>query len=378
MKEIPFFKPSIDEKELNEIKEVLNQTSTNKTDRLESDFSSYIGVGHSVSTTSGTAAMHLALMSIDLKRGDKIVCSVNAFPSVAEVIRHFDAEPIFVDIDKDDFNIDPVKLDEVLTKSKHKKLKAVFVSHVAGQPAPMDEIYDVADKHGVLILEDASNAMGATYNGEMVGSLSKTTLSTFSFSPHSVNNIVNAGMITTNEEELDNRARLLRNHAIVSEGWEKYGDLDYVYDVVDIGVKYDLSQIDAAFCLAQLAKNSSFIKRRKEIAKIFTKELDGTAHISTPVEKRDHIYSRYIIKVDKNRDSFARELAAKGIRTGLNYIPVHLLSYYKSKYNLKINDFPVALTNYQQILSLPIYPSLSDDEVMYICQSVKEVAKTRV
>ncbi len=378
MKEIPFFKPSIDENELIQIKDVLNQTEINKTKILEKNFSNYVDSSFSISTSSGTAAMHLSMMSIELKRGDKIVCSVNAFPAVAEVIRHFDAEPIFVDIDKDDFNIDPKKLDAVLTKSKHKKLKAVFITHVAGQPAPMDEIYDVAQKHGVLVIEDASNAMGATYNGKMIGSLPKTTLTTFSFSPHSVNNIVNAGLITTANEELDKRARLLRNHAIVSEGWEKYGDLDYVYDVVDIGVKYDLSQLDAAFCIAQLKKNDSFIKRRKEIASIYDKELEGTAHISTPIKKRDHIYTRYIIKVDKNRDSFARELALKGIRTGLNYIPLHLLSYYKSKYNLRINDFPVALTNYQQILSLPVYPSLSNNEVMRICEAVKDIAKTRV
>ncbi len=378
MQEIPFFKPSIDESELKEIKDVLHQIEKNKTKTLEEKFSNYTQSSFAVSTSSGTAAMHLSMMSIELKRGDKIVCSVNAFPAVAEVIRHFDAEPIFVDIDKDDFNIDPEKLDVVLTKSKHKKLKAVFVTHVAGQPAPMDEIYDVAQKHGVLVIEDASNAMGATYNGQMIGSLPKTTLTTFSFSPHSVNNIVNAGIITTPDEELDKRARLLRNHAIVSEGWEKYGDLDYVYDVVDIGVKYDLSQLDAAFCIAQLKKNDMFLKRRKEIAAIYDKELAGTPHISTPVKKRDHIYTRYIIKVDKNRDSFAKELALKGIRTGLNYIPLHLLSYYKSKYNLRINDFPVALTNYQQILSLPIYSSLSNNEVMYICEAVKDIAKTRV
>ncbi len=378
MHDIPFFKPSINDKELYQIKDVLNQTEKNKTNKLESNFSKYINTNHSITTSSGTAAMHLAMMSIDLKRGDKLVCSVNAFPAVAEVIRHFDAEPIFVDIDKDDFNIDPIKLDEVLTKSKHKKLKAVFVSHVAGQPAPMDEIYEVADKHGVLIIEDASNAMGATYNGQKIGSLSKSTLTTFSFSPHSVNNVTNAGMMTTFSEELDKRARLLRNHAIVSEAWEKYGNLDYVYDVVDIGVKYDLSQLDAAFCIAQLDKNESFINRRKEIAKIYDKELANVRHVSIPVKKRDHIYSRYIIKIDKNRDSFARELSAKNIHTGLNYIPIHLLSYYKNKYSLRVNDFPTALTNYQQILSLPIYPSLSDEEVMYICEQVRNIAKTRV
>jgi dTDP-4-amino-4,6-dideoxygalactose transaminase len=143
-------------------------------------------------------------------------------------------------------------------------------------------------------------------------------------------------------------------------------------------VKYDLSQLDAAFCIAQLDKNESFINRRKEIAKIYDKELANVRHVSIPVKKRDHIYSRYIIKIDKNRDSFARELSAKNIHTGLNYIPIHLLSYYKNKYSLRVNDFPTALTNYQQILSLPIYSSLSDEEVMYICEQVRNIAKTRV
>ncbi len=378
MEDIRFFKYSVDEKESKEIKDVLEQTGEDKVLKLEKKFSDFVDCSHCISASSGTAAMHLSLMSIDLKRGDKIICSVNAFPSIAEVIRHFDAEPIFVDIDKDDFNIDPSKLDEVLTKSKHKKLKAVFVSHIAGQPAPMHEIYEIAKKHGVFIIEDASDAMGATYNGKKIGSLPYSSLTTFSFSPNSSINMVNGGMITTNVEDFDERARLLRNHAIVGENWKKYGNLDYIYDVVDIGVKYDLSELDAAFCLAQLEKNNNFIKRRQEIAAIYDKELANTNHISIPIKKREHIYSKYIIKVDKNRDSFARELAEKHIHTGLNYIPIHLLSYYKSKYNLRINDFPNALTNYQQILSLPIYASLSDDEVFYICEQVKNIAKTRV
>lgn len=377
MREIPFFKPSIDSKEMNQIGDVLDMNGESKINLLEDRVKKLVGCSDAISTCSGTAAIHLSMMALDLKRGDKIACSVNSFPSIAEIVRHFDAEPIFVDIDKDDFNISPESLDQVLTKSKHKKLKGVFLSHIGGQPCDLDKIYEVANLHDIKVIEDASHALGSTYNGKIVGSTG-SAITTFSFSPHMVNSVSNGGVMITDDEDLSERARLLRNHAIVSEEWSKSGNLGYVYDVVDIGIKYDISELEAAFSIAQLEKMEKFTKRRQEIAKIYDSELSSAPHVSTPVKKRDHIYNLYIVKIDKNRDSFARELREKGIYTGLHFVPLHLLSYYKHKYNLKINDFPNALSNYQQILSLPIYPSLKDDDVMYICKNIQEIASTRV
>ena len=171
MKDIPFYKPSIDNTEKKLINEVLDFIDTSKVEELEKNFSTYIGCEHSVSTCNWTAAMHLAMCALDLKRGDKIICSVNAFPAVAEVVRHFDAEPIFVDIDKDDFNMDMDELEIVLEKSNHKKLKAIFVSHVAGQIANLDKIYELANIYGVKVVEDASQAMGAMYKGKKLEQL---------------------------------------------------------------------------------------------------------------------------------------------------------------------------------------------------------------
>ncbi len=377
MKEIPFYKPSIDNSEKKLINEVLEFSETSKIEDLEKNFSKYIGCEYSVSTCNGTAAMHLAMCALDLKRGDKIICSVNSFPSVAEVVRHFDAEPIFVDIDKDDFNMDVKELEKVLDKSNHKKLKAIFVTHVAGQVANLDKIYELANIYGVKVVEDASQALGATYKGTKIGTTG-SDITTFRFSPQMKNAIASAGIMATNNEELMERAKLLRNHAIVSDGWDRYGNLGYVYDVVDIGLKYDLNELNAAYSVAQLKKNDAFIKRRVEIASIYDKELKDCPHISTPIKKNDHIYNEYIIKVDKNRDSFAKELRERGIFTALHFIPLHLLSYYKHKYNLRVNDFPNALTNYQQILSLPIYTGLTDKEIYYICEQIREIAKHRV
>ena len=377
MKEIPFYKPYIDKKEKNYINEVLELGSPNKVEKLEHDFSKYVNSKYAISTNNSTSAMHLAMRALDLKRGDKIICSVNAFPSIAEVVRHFDAEPIFVDIDEDDFNINLDELEILLEKNRSKKLKGAFINHIAGQPTDLNRLYKIAKLYDIRIIEDASEAMGASYNGTRIGGL-KADITTFRFSPQMKHAVASGGIMTTNNEKLKDRAKLLRTHAIVNEGWDSYGNLGYVYDVIDIGLKYDMNELNAAYALGQLEKNKDFIRRRQQIAKIYDKELANCEHVSTPVEKREHIFSQYIIKIDKNRDSFARELKENGINTALHYIPIHLLTYYKHKYNIRVNDFPHALNNYQKILSLPIYPSLKDSEVYYICEKIKEIAKTRV
>jgi len=376
MREIPFYVPSIDKQEKELINEVLSLKGASKIEELEDLVTEYIGCRYAVATSSWSGAMHLSMFALELKRGDKILCSVNAFPTVAEAVRHFDAEPIFVDIDGDDFNISPEKLKEALVKHMHKKLKAVIVSHIAGQPADLEEIYKIAKENKIVVIEDASMALGSTYDGKKIGSTG-SDITTFGFSSKMKHSIANVGIIATNNEEIYKRAKLIRHHAIESKEWDKHGNLGYVYDVVDIGIKYDTSELDAAFAIAQLQKADDHIKRRQSIAKIYDKELSGIKSITIPKKVRDHTYGVYIIKIDKNRDDFARELREKGIYTGLHFVPLHLLTYYKQKYSLRVNDFPVALTNYQQILSIPNYSGMSDDEVSYVCKMIKEIAANR-
>ena len=376
MREIPFYKPTITEREGELIEEALrSENATDTVAKFEDKLREYFGIKFVVTTNNIAAAHHLALSAMDTKRGDKVICSVNAFPSVAQAVRHFDAEPIFVDIDEEDFNISPDALEKVLKEQNHKKLKCAFISHIAGQSAKIDEIKAICDKYGVLLLDDANRGIGLTCNGKKVGS--DSFLSCFQTNSRVQNPISTVGFFTTNDEEIYKKARLLRNYAIVN-GIDKFGSLSYIYDVVDIGLKYDINSINAAFSIAQLEKTDMLIKRRQEIAQIYDKEFAECHNIATPVKKREHIYTQYIIKINKNRDSFARELLERGIHTSLHYIPIHLLSYYKNKYSLKVNDFPNALKAYQQVLSLPIYHSLSDEEVQYICNTVKEISKTRV
>jgi len=373
MKEIPFYQSLITEEELNQIKAVLElNKDDNKVLELEDNIANFVGAKYAVATCNATAAIHLALSAIKLKRGDKILMSVNSFVNIPEVVRHFDAEPIFIDINMDDMNIDVDKFERALARNRTKKLRGAIITFVAGQTPDLDRLYDIAEKYGIILIEDATCALGVTYNDETVGSL-RADMTIFSANPSNGKySVSRSGMIVTNNEEIAQRARLLRTHAITTT-YDDFGNLDYIYDVVDIGHKYDISELDAAFSLAQLQKTNKFIKKRKEIAKIYTKRLSGIKHVAIPPHKEEHIFTQFIIKISRNRDAFARALKERGIATGLNYIPLHLLSYYKTKYSIKITEFSTALTSYQQILSLPMYPSLSDKDINYICEQVIDV-----
>ncbi len=356
------------------VSDVLDGDKLDQVESLEDEFCSYVGAKYSVATSHGTSALHLAMLALDLKRGDKVVCSVNSHPNVPEVVRHFDAEPIFIDIDENFYNIDLDKLEVYLQKNQSKKLKAVIVTHIAGVSVDLERVYKFGKLYDVKIVEDACDALGASYNGTKIGSTG-ADITCFNFSSHMRENICNGGMLVTDDDEIIDRARLLNNHALVKGD----GALEYVYDVVDIGNDYSMSQLEAAYIRALIKKQDKVIERTQEIAKKYMKDLQGTEHITMPsVKSKEDPFTLFIIKIDKNRDSFALELKNEGVHTGLHYIPLHLISYYKTKYLLKLNAFGGALRSYQQILSLPIYASMSDEEVEFVIEKVKKVAKTRV
>lgn len=375
MKNIAIYKATLDNEELNQIRSVLeSKNDLSKVLEFEEKMTKYIGAKYAIATSTSTAAIHLALSSIKLKRGDKILMSVNSFINLPEVVRHFDAEPIFIDINMEDMNIDIDKFEEALANNDSKKLRGAIITFIGGQAPALDRIYDIAKKYGIILIEDCRAALGSTYKGQRVGNL-RADMTIFSTNPSpSKYAISRSGVIVTNNEEIAKRAKLLRSHAITTT-YDSYGNLDYIYDVVDIGHKFDLSELDAAYAVAQLNKTDGFIKRRKEIAKLYERRLSNVKHITILPHKDEHIFTQFIIKISRNRDAFARALKERGVATGLNYIPLHLLSYYKNKYSMKITAFPNALNNYQQILSLPIYAGLTDDDINYVCDQVIEVAK---
>ena len=371
---IPFNKYESSREAHSNVSDALDGDDLCQVEELESEFKKYIGCEYTHATSHGTSALHLAMLSLDLKRGDKVVCSVNAHPNVPEVVRHFDAEPVFIDIEADSYNINLDALENYLEDNKSKKLKAVIITHIAGVCVDLHRVYNMAKIYNVKIVEDASDALGATYNGIKIGATG-ADITCFDFSSHMKKNICNGGMLVTNDDNIIKRARLLSNHAIERQK----NALEYIYDVVEIGYDYSMSQLDAAYIRAQLKLQDNNIIRQQEIAKMYDDALCDVEHIEISQLKNDeHPYSSYIIKVDKNRDSFALELKKEGVFTGLHFIPLHLLSYYKSKYALKINSYPVALRTFQSVLSLPIYPSMSDREVKIVIDKIKKIAKTRV
>lgn len=374
MIKIPFSRYESSREAHSNVSDVLDGEDVKQVEELETEFAAYVGASYALATSHGTAALHLAMLALDLKRGDKVVCCVNAHPSIPEVVRHFDAEPVFIDIEEDTYNMNLDKLEAYLDANSSKKLKAVIITHLGGVTVDLERLYAMGRSYGVKIVEDASDALGATYKGKKIGATGADIVC-FNFSPHLKKNICNGGMLVTDDDEIIERARLLANHAIVRDE----NALEYIYDVVDIGNDYSLSQLNAAYIRSQVKEQDENIKRQKEIATVYFQGLEGVEHVTTPtMDNEENPFSLYIIKIDKNRDSFAVALREEGIGTGLHYIPLHLLTYYKSKYSLRVNDFPVALRTYQQVLSLPIYANMSDDEVQSVIKTVKKIAKTRV
>ena len=372
---IPFYKFESSREAHSNVSDALDGEDIDHVELLEEEFAAYVGAEYALATSHGTSALHLAMLALDLKRGDKVLCSVNAHPSVPEVVRHFDAEPVFVDIEEGSYNINIEKLESYLEKNESKKLKAVIITHIGGVSIDLERVYALAKTHDVKIVEDASDALGATYKGEKIGATGADIVC-FNFSSHLKKNICNGGMLVTNSSEIITRAKLLANHAISRD---EDASLEYIYDVVDIGNDYSISPLNAAYIRAQIQEQDKNITRQRAIAKAYNEGLEGVAHVKLPLDdSEENPYSLYIIKIDKNRDSFALELQEMGIGTGLHYIPLHLMSYYKAKYSLRVNDFPVALRSFQQILSLPIYPSMSDKDVQSVISAIKKIAKTRV
>jgi len=371
---IPFSRYENSREAHSNVSDALDGEDTNQVQELQEEFATYIGASYALATSHGTAALHLAMLALDLKRGDKVVCSVNAHPSIPEVVRHFDAEPVFIDIEEQNYNMNLDKLEEYLAVNRSKKLKAVIITHLGGVSVDLERLYAMGSSYNVKIVEDASDALGATYKGQKIGATGADIVC-FNFSPHVKKNICNGGMLVSDDEEIIQRAQLLSNHAILRDE----DALEYIYDVIDIGYDYSLSQLNAAYIRAQVAEQDENIKRQQAIAKMYSEGLAGVEHVTLPdMSNEENSFSLYIVKIDKNRDSFALALREEGIGTGLHYMPLHLLSYYKTKYALRVNDFPVALRSFQQVLSLPIYASMSDEEVKTVIKAVKKIAKTRV
>ncbi len=376
-RDILFFRSSTDNKEIESITDALQNNTNSKIEEFEANFKRYIGVSHAISVINASSAITLALSAIDIKRGDKVIMSVNSSVNAPEAVRHFDSEPVFIDIASNSYNIDLNKFETYLEENNSKKVRAAIINFVAGELIDLERLYALCKKYNIILIEDASSALGATFDDELVGNLD-ADMTIFSMNQASSKHTTSrCGIIVTNNDDIASRARLLRSHGIASD-YDENGDLDYLYDVVDMGYKFDISELEAAFNIAQLKKTNQFIGRRIEIANMYSQRLSGLKHIKIPMFCEDQIYTQFIVEIDKNRDAFARALKDEGISTGLHYVPLHLLTYYKNKYKLKIMAYPNALNSYGKILSLPIYAAMSNEDVDYVCNKIIEIESSWV
>ncbi len=332
---------------------------------LEAKAVASTGMAYALATSTSTAALHLAMCALDLKRGDKVLCPVNSFVDLPEVVRHFDAEPVFVDTLPGSYAIDPEKLAEAAEKIKGKKLRAVLINHPGGKLAPMEAIREVADAYNLKIIEDASEIIGSPEIGRysdmaVIGFGTKT------------DNAIDGGLLLSQTPAYYERGKLLRNHGLVYASDET----PYLYDVLDIGCQYRMSEYVAIYCQALFDQIPQENARRKTIAEQYHAALSSVNTITLPRKNPTDMHHQFIVQVGTNRDAFARKLRQKGIEVSVRYVPLNFTKYYKEKYGLKVFDFPSALDGYQKMMSLPIYPELSDDEVAYVCEAIRTIAKS--
>lgn len=322
---------------------------------LEQEAAEYLQVKHAITCANGSDALYLALLALDIKAGDEVITTPFTFAATAEAIEQTGARSVFADIDPNTFNIDPQEIEKKITP----QTKAVIVVHLYGQAAAMNEIMAIARKHNLKVIEDAAQAFGTRYNNKAVGGISD--IGTFSFYPtKNLSAAGDAGMLTTNSDELAARLRRIRVHG---------SDRRYYHD--ELGVNSRMDEIQAAILRIKLKHIDSWNQRRAQIAEIYKQ---GITKYQCPksIPESNHIYHQFTIKVTKGRDELKAKLAERGIASEVYYpLPLHMQKLFEYLGH-KPEDFPHSLEAAQTILCLPIFPELSDDEVNIVVEAIQQ------
>ncbi len=379
---LPFAKPSIAEDAINEVAESIRSgwlAMGPKTIRFEENFSKYTGASWSLSVNSATAGLHTVLIALGIGPGDEVITTPMTFAATVNTIMFVGAKPVFADIDRNTFNIDPDMAEKAVTKNT----KAIIPVHFAGMPSDMDRIEAIADKYGLAVIEDAAHALGASYKGRKIGAdRGKRRASVFSFHPTKNITTGEGGMICTGDEEIAEKAAVLRQNGMSKGAWNRYAAKGSAnYDIFFPGLKYTMMDIQAAIGDSQLKELDSFNFRRKEIVSFYLDRLKDTPGIILPQPAPwEHKHSWHIftplIDIDRlgmTRDDFMAEMKKRNIGTALHYQALHLFTCFSRATGLGRGSLPDAEYVSDRIVSLPLFPAMTDEDAQDVVDAVFEI-----
>jgi len=365
---LPFSRPSISREAIDEVVACLESgwiTTGPRVKKFEEDLKRYFGAPHALALSSATAGLHLALLALELKPGDEVITTPMTFAATLNTIVLAGGRPVLVDVEPDTYNMDMSKLAGAITK----QTRAIMPVHFAGLPVDLDPLYQLADKHGLRVIEDAAHAIGTEYKGKRIGAYGDTQV--FSFHPNKNMTTGEGGCVVTRDDKLAEKIALLRFHGMDREAWNRFGKSgSQHYEIITPGLKYNMMDIQAALGLHQLPALDGFIKRRTELALRYQKLLAGWPQWTrpgTPAFAHRHAWHLYTplinpVVAGMDRDGFMQGMKQRNIGTGLHYRAVHLYPYYRERYGFKPGDFPNAESIGDRIVSLPLFPGMRDTD----------------
>lgn len=371
---IPYGRQNIDEDDIRSVIETLESdwlTTGPRVDEFETAVADFVGAKRGVAVSSGTAALHASMFALGIGPGDEVIVPPITFAATANCVVYMGARPVFADVESDALLIDPVQVEARITA----RTKTIIGVDYAGHPCDWDALRDIANRHGLWLVADGCHALGAEYKGRMVGGIADLTI--FSFHPVKHITTGEGGMITTDHESFEQRMRLFRNHGITTDHRQRERQGSWTYEMVDLGYNYRITDFQCALGRSQLKKLPGWIERRNEIAREYDKAFQTIEGV-IPLKKSEqvkHAFHLYVIRLDakeirKNREQIFNELRSAGIGVNVHYIPVYLHPYYRNQLGTKRGDCPVAEAAYEQILSLPMYPKMSDTDVQFVIEQV--------
>lgn len=385
MKSIPYGRQIISQDDIQAVVGVLQSdwlTTGPAVEAFETAVVEYCGVRHAVAVNSATSALHIACMALGLQKGDFLWTTPNTFVASANCALYCGADVDFVDIDPQTYNMSVTALRQKLevAKKQGRLPKVLIPVHFSGQPCEMCEIAALAKEYGFAVIEDASHAIGATYEDSQIGDCRYSDMTVFSFHPVKIVTTAEGGMVTTQDTQLTERLRMYRSHGITrdSSKMTEASHGDWYYQQIDLGYNYRITDLQCALGTSQMKRIDNFLARRREIAATYDQELQGLPLIlPKQLEGVQSAWHLYVIQIDENKASKNRKevfdfLRSKGIGVNVHYIPVHTQPYYQQKFGFQIGDFPVAEEYYSQAISLPMYAELSCEQQQQVISAVKE------